>query len=119
MEEIAQLYRQTMQHFNERQKRIYAGSVAKSYGYGGITKVAQEVGMDVHTIARGIKELAEEPLLGRVRKPGGGRKKLVTLHPELPEVVQTIVRERGNPRKHLLSTHSSLDTLTERYCIPL
>jgi hypothetical protein len=112
MEEIVQLHQQTIEHFNERQKRIYAGSVAKGYGYGGITKVAQEVGMDVHTVARGIKELSEEPLIGRVRKPGGGRKKKVTRYPELPDVIQQLVKERGHPMKHLLYTHVSIDTLT-------
>jgi hypothetical protein len=113
MEDTAQLHRQTIEHFNERQKRIYAGSIAQSYGYGGITKVAREVGMDVHTVARGIKELAEEPLIGRVRKAGGGRKQKVTTYPELPEVVQQMVKERGNPMKHLLYTHVSIDTLTD------
>ncbi|TAK97472.1 MAG: hypothetical protein EPO08_21265 [Rhodospirillaceae bacterium] len=34
------------------------------------------------------------------------------LHPELPQIVQTLVRERGNPMKHMLYTHVSIDTLT-------
>ena len=75
MEEIVQLHQQTIEHFNERQKRIYAGSVAKGYGYGGITKVAQEVGMDVHTVARGIKELSEEPPYWQSEETGRGKEK--------------------------------------------
>ena len=73
MDNTAQLHMQTMRHFNERQRRIYAGSLAKQYGWGGITRVHEETGMDPHTIMRGMRELEEAPLLERVRKAGGGR----------------------------------------------
>jgi hypothetical protein len=107
-----QLDQQLMGHFNERQRRLYAGTQALKYGYGGIKKVHEELGMDENTIRRGIQEVGKEPLEDRIRKVGGGRKKIVTLHPELPKIVQTLVRERGNPMKHLLYTHVSIDTLT-------
>lgn len=108
-----QLDQQLMGHFNERQRRLYAGTKALQYGYGGIKHVHDELGLDENTIRRGIQDVAKEPLIDRVRKEGGGRKKIVSLHPELPGVIQQMVKERGNPMKHLLYTHVSIDTLTE------
>ena len=74
--DIAQLHTQTMEHFNERQRRIYAGSLARQYGRGGITRVYKETGMDPHTIIRGMGELVQPPLIDRVRVKGGGRKRV-------------------------------------------
>lgn len=113
MEASAQLHKQIVEHFNERQKRIYAAGLAKEYGYGGMSKVHKELGMDIHTISRGMRELSEEPLLGRVRLTGGGRKKIVDKQPEIPEILTEIIKPRGNPVKHLLWTHLSIDKLTE------
>ena len=111
--ETAQIHLQVMEHFNERQKRIYAAGLAKQYGWGGMTKVHEELGMDIHTISRGMHELGEKPLRGRIRLTGGGRKKITSVHPELPDVLSAIIKPRGNPMKHLLYTHLSIDTLTE------
>lgn len=108
----AQLDLQVMEHLNERQRRLYAGTQALKYGYGGIKKVHDALGMDENTIRRGIQDVVNKPLLNRVRGRGGGRKKAVFLHPELPKIVEKLVRERGNPMKHLLYTHVSIDTLT-------
>jgi len=88
MEGTAYLHFQTMQHFNERQKRIYAGSLAKQYGWGGITRVHKETGMDPHTIMRGMRELPEKPLLGRIREQGGGRKKTEYHHPQIIDAIE-------------------------------
>ncbi len=108
-----QLDQQLMGHFNERERRLYAGTKALQYGYGGIKQVHEELGLDENTIRRGIQDVAKEPLIDRIRKEGGGRKKIVSIHPELPGVIQQMVKERGNPMKHLLYTHVSIDTLTE------
>lgn len=113
MEASARLHTQIMEHFNERQQRIYAAGLAKQYGYGGMSKVHEELGMDMHTISRGMRELSEEPLLGRVRLAGGGRKKTVDKQPEIPEILTNIIKPRGTPVKHLLWTHLSIDKLTE------
>jgi hypothetical protein len=51
MESAAQLHHQIMDHLNERQKRIYAGGLAKQYGWGGMSKVHNELGMDIHTFS--------------------------------------------------------------------
>ena len=60
---------------NERQRRLYAGLESLRAGQGGDAHVARLTGLNVHTIARGRKELRQRDLdIDRIRKPGGGRK---------------------------------------------
>lgn len=60
---------------DEKQRRLCGGLESLRLGYGGDRKVADLLGMDVHTVAKGRKELLAEDLdLDRVRSPGGGRK---------------------------------------------
>ena len=59
---------------DERQRRLYAGLEAMKVGHGGDAQVAELLGIDPGTVARGRQELLSgdiEP--GRVRRPGGGR----------------------------------------------
>ncbi len=60
---------------DEKQRRLCAGLESLRLGYGGDRKIADLLGMNVHTVSKGRKELLEEDLdLDRVRRPGGGRK---------------------------------------------
>jgi hypothetical protein len=60
---------------NEKQRRLCAGLESLRIGYGGDRKIANLLGMNVHTVAKGRKELLSEDLdLDRIRRPGGGRK---------------------------------------------
>src|SRR5207237_795575 len=60
---------------DERQRRLYAGLEAHKVGYGGDRKIAEFLGLDVHTVARGRRELlGGEVQRQRVRQAGGGRK---------------------------------------------
>jgi hypothetical protein len=60
---------------DEKQRRLCAGLESLRFGYGGDRKVADLLGMNVHTVAKGRKELLAEDLdLDRIRRPGGGRK---------------------------------------------
>lgn len=113
MEDIARLHLQTMQHFNERQRRIYAGSLAKQYGYGGITKAHQETGMDFHTIMRGMRELTEEPLFDRIRKVGGGRKKTEYHQPKIVDVIELEANTKTDKRTIVKWTSHSLAHITQ------
>src|SRR3954469_24715617 len=63
-------------HLDERSRRIFAASEAKTAGYGGIAAAARATGLAVSTIGRGLKELAAPEVLdlGRVRRRGGGGK---------------------------------------------
>jgi hypothetical protein len=102
-----------MDHLSERDRRLYAGTKALQYGFGGIKKVHDELGLDYKTIRRGIEDVQGQPLSGRIRHIGGGRKKITALHPELEEVLKGIIKERGNPMKHILYIHLSIDKLTK------
>ena len=59
---------------DERQRRLYAGLEAMKIGHGGDTQVAELLGIDPGTVARGRRELLSGDVeAGRVRRPGGGR----------------------------------------------
>ncbi len=58
---------------NEKQRRLYAGLESMRLGRGGDRLMAGFTGMDVHTIARGRRELLEKNLIDQTRGPGGGR----------------------------------------------
>jgi hypothetical protein len=70
---------------NERQKRRWAATEALGIGWGGITKVSNLTGLSRTTISRGIREIenSEEISPNRIRKKGGGRKKLEYHDPTL------------------------------------
>jgi len=60
---------------DEQQRRLYAGLESHNLGHGGDRKVAEFFGLDVHTVARGRRELfGEQVQRQRVRKKGNGRK---------------------------------------------
>jgi hypothetical protein len=60
---------------DERQRRLYAGLEAHKLGHGGDRKLAEFLGLDLHTVARGRRELLAGHIEGRrIRRPGGGRK---------------------------------------------
>jgi hypothetical protein len=59
---------------DERQRRLYAGMESLRMGYGGDRRIAELTGLDVHTVARGRRELFAGGLGEQaVRSVGGGR----------------------------------------------
>jgi len=59
---------------DEQQRRLYAGLESLEWGHGGDQRMAQLLGLDVDTIARGRTELLSGQVLrDRVRRVGGGR----------------------------------------------
>lgn len=66
------------QTLSERDQRRFAAVEAKRLGRGGIEYIAGVLGCSTRTIGRGLDELErlpDDPAAGRVRRPGGGRKK--------------------------------------------
>ena len=60
---------------DEQQRRLYAGLESHKVGHGGDRQIADLVGLDVHTVARGRRELFRGDVArDRVRRAGGGRK---------------------------------------------
>jgi hypothetical protein len=109
---------------NEKQRRQYAATLSKAYGYGGATVVHEITGLALNTITRGKKELsqpAEVRLRQRVREPGGGPKWSEEKYPDIQEHIRHIVEDStyGTPEKILSWTTDSLrdiaGKLLERY----
>jgi hypothetical protein len=76
--EIEQQLRAFYQTLMEKDRRRFVALEATRLGHGGVTYVAQVFECSERTIERGKEELAElpnDPAEGRVRRPGGGRKK--------------------------------------------
>jgi len=67
---------------DEQQRRLYAGLEAHKIGYGGDRKIADFLGLDVHTVSRGRQELFEDQVRREgVRRDGGGRRSVEKKHP--------------------------------------
>lgn len=66
---------------DEKQRRLYAGLEAVKLGHGGNRKIAEFLGLDVHTVAKGRRELFENSIdRSRIRKEGGGRTRVEKKH---------------------------------------
>jgi len=124
-EDVQVLWEGMKTQLNEIQRRQYAATLAKAYGYGGSTMVHEVTGISLNTITVGKKELESksDPGNGRVRKAGGGPKWLEEKYPDIQERVKEIVdgSTYGNPEKILSWTTESLraiqKALEERYRI--
>src|SRR3989442_12561387 len=70
-------------HFDERQRRLWACTEARSLGRGGISLVSRATGLSRQTLHTGMKDLDAPPATdGRIRRPGAGRKSLSERDPE-------------------------------------
>ena len=66
---------------DERQRRLYAGLESFKLGHGGDRKIAALLGLDVHTVSKGRRELFSQDFeTKRIRKKGGGRKPVKKKH---------------------------------------
>lgn len=79
-------------HLDERQRRLLMGAEARVLGHGGIRAVAQAAQVSETTVRKGVNELEDgaEPL-GRIRRPGGGRKRAAEADPELRPALLALV----------------------------
>jgi hypothetical protein len=102
---------------DEHTRRLVAASEAVALGWGGITAVSRATGLSRKAIRRGIAELQGAPSAGaergRVRRPGGGRKKTVDKDPTLRRDLEALVEPgtRGDPESPLRWTCKSVRTL--------
>lgn len=68
---------------DEKQRRLYAGLESLRLGYGGDQRIADFIGIDAHTVAKGRRQLLEQDVdLERIRKPGAGRKRAEKKRPK-------------------------------------
>src|SRR5215831_6721504 len=103
-------------HLDERQRRLLLGAEARVLGHGGIRRVARAAGVAEGTVSRGVAELeAGDVPLGRARRVGGGRKRLVDLDPGLRPALLALVEPdiRGDPMSPLRWTTKSTRKLAD------
>ena len=97
---------------NERQWRLYVATEAKRIGVGGISQVAREAGVSRKTIRKGIHELEAGALYQpgeRLRKPGGGRKKVSQKDVRLRADLEAMLEPKGDPQSLLKWTSKSFN----------
>ena len=100
---------------NERSRRVWAATEARSLGRGGIAAVVAATRMSSATVCKGIRELeaaeAGEDVLSaqRIRNKGGGRKRAHDSQPGLIEALELLVEPtaRGDPESALRWTCKS------------
>jgi transposase len=95
---------------------VLPAAEAAAAGRGGQAAVARATGASRTTIRRGIGELrepTERPARGRVRRPGGGRKRTVERDPSLRDDLDRLVEplSRGDPESPLRWTCKSVRQL--------
>ena len=101
---------------DERSRRLVMGMAAQAAGEGGTGAVAALTGAAWQTVADGRAELesGESAPPGRVRRAGGGRKRLEEADPGLAVALEALVREssRGDPESPLTWTTRSVKKLS-------
>jgi len=98
-------------HLDERSARLVLGGEARSLGHGGIATVARASGASRSRVQQGVAELESgEAPLGRVRRPGGGRKPAAVADPGLVPALLALVEptRRGDPTSALCWTTLSV-----------
>jgi hypothetical protein len=113
--EIKTRYRALAPLMDERMRRQWAATEAQTYGWGGVSAVNAVTGMSRNTIRKGMAETAERKrrpkavVSARLRKPGGGRKRLTESDPELLKALEDLVEpaSRGDPMSPLRWTCKS------------
>jgi Rhodopirellula transposase DDE domain len=102
---IAERWRMMEGALDERGRRRWAAAEARSHGRGGIVAVVRATPISESTVRRGLTELDSGEALesGRVRRPGGGRKRLSEQDPTLVCDLERLVdaNVRGDPERPL------------------
>src|SRR5664279_2717365 len=113
---IGQRFQRLSPYFDERMRRLWAAAEATALGFGGAVAVERRTGVSRRAIAQGCRELAAKPCaapfptLGRIRRPGGGRKKAIDKNPRLLGALLALVEPvtRGDPQNPLRWTAKSV-----------
>ena len=100
---------------DERTHRLLAANEARALGRSGISAVSRACGLSRKAISKGIKEIeaGTAPPPGRVRQPGGGRRKITAHDPRLTGAMERMIdpETRGDPESPLRWTCKSTRTL--------
>src|SRR5215471_13883764 len=114
---IRRRFRLIAGHLDERMRRLVAAAEAAALGFGGVSIVARATGVSRRAIRLGARELKQKarslPAGGRIRRPGGGRKKTVLQDPTLLRDLEALIEPatRGDPESPLRWTSKSVRRL--------
>src|SRR3989338_4528409 len=109
-ENTEKLWLMALSECNEVQRRRLAGIKAIEMGRGGILYVCKLTGMSHHTVIKGMREVRDtkrKPLT-KLRKEGGGRKKIIEKNPEKKKE-----NTAGDPMSKLKWTNKSTYTIAK------
>jgi len=103
---------------NEAQARWFVAREVLARGRGGLRAMHEATGMSRPTILKGIRELRVKRALPsgeRVRRPGGGRKRLEALDPGWERALDRVMDENtaGDPMSLLRWTNKSTGRIAE------
>ncbi len=118
VERIRHKYTALAPLLNERTRRCWAATEAQALGYGGISVVAEAVGMARGTIHAGLTEVqgrGTTVVPQRIRSFGGGRQQLTAKDPTLADALNQLVEPttRGDPASPLRWTCKSTTRLAQ------
>ena len=123
MKKEADLIRKKLNYLsslNEFDARHYLALWAIESGWGGISEVSKLTGKSMNTIRKGIYEIETKNNLelkesGRLRKKGGGRKKIIDKNPDIKKEIENILEENtaGDPTSQLKWTNKSTYTISD------
>ena len=113
---ISARYKALKPVLDERTRRLLAAAESQAIGKGGISSVCKATGISRPVIRQGIAELKDPASLapGRIRRKGGGRKKVVDKDASLKSDLQNLLESttRGDPEAPLRWTCKSVRQLT-------
>jgi len=121
LRQIKSRYRALAPLMDERMRRQWAATEAQTYGRGGLSAVSSATGMSRNTIRKGLFELAARkknprvPVATRIRKQGGGHKRLTEMDPGLAQALDRLIEPttRGDPMSPLRWTCKSMMNLAQ------
>jgi transposase len=114
--QLAKRYSTVLPFLDERQKRLVVASDAMLLGKRTISQLAKASGLSRPTIYKGLQDIRSKRTPdGRTRSPGGGRKRLAELRPELGRHLEALVDPvtRGDPMSPLRWTCKSTRQLAD------
>ena len=119
---LAEKFERIRPHLNEASLRLWAANEALSLGYGGVSEVSRATELSRTTIHAGIAELESAAVAhqsNRIRRSGGGRKKLTDKDPGLLGALNKLVDPvtRGDPESPLRWTSKSTTRLAQELSI--
>jgi hypothetical protein len=119
-EEIEKQMKAFYNTLNEKDRRRYAAIEAMKLGHGGQNYISSVLGCHFQTVMAGINEITNclKTQDDRIRKPGGGKKKIIDLVENIDDVFFEILKDHmaGSPMdKEIKWTNLSFKEISKAF----